>query len=61
MDLMWGMRESRTLLQSGASSNTWNPFAPVASEIEMFQSNGARCITNCPVEAKYTRGDWYIL
>ena len=29
-------------------SNTWNPFAPVASEIVMFQSNGARCITKCP-------------
>lgn len=61
MDFMWGMRESRSPLQSGASSNTWNPFAPLASEIVMFQSNGARRTTNCPVEVKYTRGDWHVL
>lgn len=61
MDFMWGMREPRSPLQSGASSNTWNPFAPLASEIVMFQSNGARRTTNCPVEVKYTRGDWHIL
>lgn len=43
------MRELRTYYNEETKLRHMEPFYSVASEIEMFQSNGARCITNYPM------------
>ena len=57
-DLMCKMGESKMTLWFLASSSILTLFTTSASEIGMFRPNGR---TNCTVNLKCTRGNWYIL